>query len=339
MSPLWEINKPIKIYRKGKDAKLPSPNLRIRSQGFAQSPILSFFETKPKQTQIFFIKGISRFISGSMTVEAALVLPLFLFFVLNLGSAMEMMRLHGRMETALWSIGREICTYGAALTFLDEDSRNKKTVAGEIGDLILSHTFIRKAVIHYLGEDYLDSAPLSGGKGGLCFLGSDLLNSEDCVEIVVTYGAVPQWSLKGFRPFLMENHYYGRLWTGYPILVDEDKYYLAENASVYHCTADCTYLRLSVSMIKREELAAAANSRGKQYRKCKTCIKTIVPGELWVAFQGECYHSRRDCPGLKRTVREVEKEEALKYRACHRCVGKLTKGELIRRIAERRKVA
>ena len=39
-------------------------------------------------------------VEGSMTIEAALVLPLFCLFLMTMGSAMEMIRLHNNLEVA-----------------------------------------------------------------------------------------------------------------------------------------------------------------------------------------------------------------------------------------------
>ena len=73
----------------------------------------------------FFVKGVSRLaffrnfrnicgarLAAGMTVEAAVVLPLFLFFFINLGCAMEMIRLHGNLQLALWNTGNKMCVYG-----------------------------------------------------------------------------------------------------------------------------------------------------------------------------------------------------------------------------------
>ena len=55
-------------------------------------------------------------LGGSMTVEAAVVLPLFLFFFINLSASLEMIRLYGNLEYALHSAGNEVCLYGSLLT-------------------------------------------------------------------------------------------------------------------------------------------------------------------------------------------------------------------------------
>ena len=53
---------------------------------------------------------------GSMTIEAAIVLPCFLFFFINLSSSLEMIRLCGNLEYALHNAGNEVCLYGSLLT-------------------------------------------------------------------------------------------------------------------------------------------------------------------------------------------------------------------------------
>ena len=49
-----------------------------------------------------------RCLSAGMTVEAALVLPLCLFFLLNLGYLLEMIRLHNNLQLALLETGNKI---------------------------------------------------------------------------------------------------------------------------------------------------------------------------------------------------------------------------------------
>ena len=51
-----------------------------------------------------------------MTVEAAILLPVFLFFFLNLLSFLEILRLHGKIEMGLWDVGSDLCLYSYAFT-------------------------------------------------------------------------------------------------------------------------------------------------------------------------------------------------------------------------------
>lgn len=332
MSSLWERNCKLNN-RKGKNAKQPSPNLSENPRGLAQDP------TKKKSTieRAFLFTLRPGAMMGSMTVEAALVLPLFLFFFLNLGSVMEILRLHGKLETALWEIGRETGVYGSALrmgdvwkaggeeVFSDETGELLLSGIGElslsgIGDIALSYIYVKAGIERFLGEEYLADAPIRGGTGGLHFAGSDIVNSDDVLEMVVTYPVVPFWQLAAFRPFLMENRYYGRLWTGYDVgKAALAVYYLTDNEEVFHTDRNCTHLMLSVRRISWTALETEVNERGQRYRMCEKCVRGWPAEGIWVAREGDCYHARRDCPGLKRIYRSVTWEEARKYRPCSRC--------------------
>ena len=109
MSSLWEQ---CKTTMKQKHMR-PSPKIRN-----ILNPCKKFSPAKLSLV-IEYIKRISlpmlqrTCVRGSMTVEAALVLPLFCFFVISMGNAIEIIRLHGNLEVALWNVGRQIGVYGA----------------------------------------------------------------------------------------------------------------------------------------------------------------------------------------------------------------------------------
>ncbi len=326
MSSLWKMH-PKLNKKKGTAKQAPSlyqtKNSNAPLQGatptqqklFAKQSSHTMERTSPRT---FFVKKIV----ASMTVEASLVLPLFLLFFLNLGGGLELMRFHGRMQTALWEIGRETCIYGAAL----QKGLTAKTGAGEdgaqirnaVGNLAFSYTYVKGRVEESLGKEYLKSAPISNA--GLTYLGGSILNGDGLVSMVVSYAAQPKWTVRGYRRFWMENHYYGRAWTGYE-LKDGDNalYYLTENAEVYHVSLECSHLKLQPTCILSSELSKARNAKGSRYRACSMCNDGPMPVEVWISPEGACYHLRRDCPGLKRTIRAVTWDEAKKYRPCSRC--------------------
>jgi len=310
-----------------------SPKQRIQFMSHAHDSAIYRHRERIKKKKIPAKKGTSLRIFGakgvaaSMTVEAALVLPLFLLFFLNLGSAIEIMRFHSKIENALWAVGRQTAVYGSLLKESDSLIGSGKdadygNIARKIGSMALSYTYVKTRMEDYLGKEYLKSAPIDQDTGGLHYPVSDIITDNDRLEMVVSYRISPIWKLKGFQGFLMENRYYGRLWTGYE-LRDEEKlgeiFYLTENAQVFHRDRECSHLRLHVESVARAMLADAVNDFNRHYRACEFCCRGEIPDKLWVARDGECYHYVRDCQGLKRTVREVDWEEASRYRPCSRC--------------------
>lgn len=290
-------------------------------------------------------------LSAGMTVEAAMVLPLFLFFFVNLGSAMEMIRLHGNLQLALWDVGNKMCVYGYAAENFGQikaavereaeesvgkdDAADKREWWSELGDVALTYTYVKSSVTDYLGEDYLEESPLRYGQSGLQFWESDVVGTAggavegDILDIVMTYQVSAPLELPFLRPFRMSNRYYGRLWTGYELTGALDKQdgqdvvYITENAEVYHESLNCTHLKLSVREVSMDEAEAARNNHGGRYKECSKCGKKTFQGTVWISREGDYYHYDRACSGLKRTVYTIPRQQAAKYRPCSRCaVGK-----------------
>lgn len=257
-----------------------------------------------------------------MTVEAAIVLPLFLFFFLNLGSVIELIRLHGNLEFALHDVGNRMAVYGYALAASGEEG-NEGVLLPELKDIAVSYTYINSEIVNFLGEEYLEATPIKGGIAGLQFVESEIFDAEDCVEIVVTYQAEPFSSVAGWGSVRMANRYYGHLWNGYEIPGTEDAenndvVYVAENGIVYHEAADCTHLQLSVRMVSLMVAYQSRNIDGEKYVPCERC-GSDMEAVVYITDEGDRIHSKEDCPGLKRTVHTMPKKEATNYRPCGRC--------------------
>ncbi len=341
MSLLWKGNREQNLLI---IFKRPSPRHNKYIPCFAQSKIQYLNNKLPVYSKIFpqlisrSIEGISLLISrcrnvtGSMTVEASIVLPLFFFFFLNVGSAIEMMRLHGNLELALWNVGSRMAVYGHLLTESEMQEKDtemiqnnelRRDVGVVLPDIVLSGTYVKGQVIDYLGEDYLEQSPLKKGAGSLVFLESDILNGGDTFEIIATYDVSSVSTLSGFRSFRMANKYYGHFWNGYEIPIEdyaqEEYVYVTENGAVYHLTDTCTHLKLSISRVSFRDAVSKRNANGKRYQACEKCCDRVVTNPVFITKEGDCYHFIRECSGLKRTIYHVPVSQVADYRVCSRC--------------------
>ncbi len=276
--------------------------------------------------------SLKKSVVAGMTVEAAIVLPLFMFFFINLGSAIEMIRLHGNLQMALWECGNRMCVYGYVSASDDSGvAEEERSVWEEMGDVALTYTYVKGQVVDYVGKDYLEESPICSGVDGLQFWESDVGAVDEAVsgevlDIVMTYQVAPLLDMPYVKPFRMVNRYYGRLWTGYDVAGAnegkdrEDVVYVAENAKVYHESKDCTHLSLTVQEVSWSKLSDARNENGARYMKCQKCGNGVAGEVAYVAREGDAYHKNRNCSGLKRTVYTMLRELAVeKYRACSRC--------------------
>lgn len=272
---------------------------------------------------------------GSMTVEASIVMPLFLFFFLNLGCAMELIRLHGNLEIALFDVGRRISVYGYILAEDDvekEEQNPEPTWWSELKDVTISYTYIKGEVVKYVGKQYLEESPIRGGTDGLQFAESEIFAEDDCVDIILTYEAAPYIEVVGFRPFRMSNRYYAHLWNGYAIPEAEqgeeetEFVYVTESGEVFHRDRNCSHLLLHIRKVSLAEAYESRNVNGDRYVPCEVCADKGMANWVFITEDGTAIHCNSSCPGLKRTISAIPLQEAVKYRPCRDCAGGGRKG-------------
>ncbi len=257
--------------------------------------------------------SLKRSVSASMTVEAAVVLPLFLFFLINLSCAIELIRLHGNLQMALWDTGSRLAVYGHAIG--DKDTAP-----------LFTWFFIKNQMTEYAGEEYLDRSPLSSGPESLMLWESNIFSSQDELDIVVTYSVSPWSGPAGFSPFRMANRYYAHIWNGYDVSgadrearEETDIVYMTENGKVYHEDRSCSHLVLDIRQVSRTEAEIQTNAQGEKFTPCEKCRPAAADKTLYITADGDRYHSDRACPGLKRTVFSVPRSRAAGLPACSRC--------------------
>ena len=309
MFPL-RIQKTIKKYNSE-----PSPAVRKVSLKKQLSQIQKNLKTSVKGMSWFTSRIKTSQAPGSMTVEAAFVLPLFLFFFLHLAGVMEMLRLHGRLEAALWNVGNQMTLYTE--TFRDEGE--------SLPDMAISYLLVHNRIAEFLGEDYLEKSPLVYGAGGLNYLRSEYMDAEECVDIVVTYQVEPVVSIFPFRYRRMNSRYYARCWTGYDVADTENavRYvYVTSQGEVWHETPECSHIHHEVISAPVSQISEKKNIRGYGYTLCEFCEDEPRGKYVYFTKGGEKYHFLESCSAIYKDIRAVEWYEGLPYRACSRCVSR-----------------
>lgn len=292
-----------------KKIKTPSPTLKRAWFG----PL----SRKKKDLRKGFIERIpllsslnSRRIIASMTVEAAVLLPIVMFFFLHIMGAVEMLRLHGKLCFALWECGNQLTMYSAMPGELEE----------KIPDIAISYLYVEGRVKAFLGKEYLENSPIVQGGRGLNYLSSSY--EEDCIDIAVTYQVSPPISLFPFGYMRMVNRYYGRSWTGFDPEEELKYVYVTLYGEVWHETAECTYITINVQDTARGNIRWLRNAAGKNYTACELCRDEPASETVYYTPQGTRFHNSAECPSLTRYVSAILWQEELPYRPCSRCVGK-----------------
>jgi len=255
---------------------------------------------------------------ASMTVEASLVVPLFIFCIVNLLFGIQVIETSSRVTAALHETGNEICSYGYAI----QNSIGEGCPAG-LGTVIYAAT----STAHKLGTTTDKRGGIKGGIAGISYLGSSVMSGDGVVKISATYFLKYPVNL-GIRTFRLGTSYYGHAWVGYDVsnnasvMTDEDPVvYITPSGTVYHTTISCSHLNPSTSSVGRDAIDSMRNRDGSKYYACEVCGSGTGVGNVYVTEYGNRYHSDLYCSGIKRNISAVHLSEVGGRRQCMTCGG------------------
>ncbi|SEL66333.1 hypothetical protein SAMN04487770_11483 [Butyrivibrio sp. ob235] len=264
-------------------------------------------------------------LAASVTIEASLVLPLFLFFFVNLLGVFDILKFQCDLEAALHQTGRQLMITEATTRSFAKSEDGDSALGAATG--ALNAAVAGKMVKNYLGEEYLDHSPINGGASGLKLGETTFYSNGDIIDIVATYKAHPLFKIAAFTDFSVEGRFYGHAFTGYSPGESHEKndetdelVYITDHGTVYHKSLDCSHLKLSVKQISKSEVSGKRNADRAKYYPCEYCGKK-AGSSVYITNFGSRYHSNRNCSGIKRTIRTVRLSEAIGKSPCKECAG------------------
>ncbi len=261
---------------------------------------------------------------ANMTVEAALVLPLFLFGILFLYSLIEIIRLQSEFEQALHQYGKKAALHSYAYDKLQSNESEAADIIEGVGFSIL---FLKKEFENIVGQEYLEQSPLVGGKDQIQYLHSKFMD-EDLIDLILVYRATPYYNIFKSSEMILMNMCRLHAWTGYDLKkntktsISREQYvYITNESDVYHINRNCTHLVLSIQQCTMNTLEHFRNNDGGRYSPCEICEDNsgTQSRNIYITESGTKYHSSIQCSGLKRTAHVVPLSEAGARRPCSRC--------------------
>ena len=241
---------------------------------------------------------------GSMTVEAALVIPMIFFVWIACMSWTSMVRIHETVQHELTETAIEL-----------------SIAAGKNQDMV------KKLGGWYAWGKSFQMDTLTGGGihsvSGFDFSESQIVDAQNGIRLKVSYrikvmeGIIPIPSIK------LTNQVYTRVWTGSEPLLetygssnDGGKIvYITEHGHVYHIDPMCSHIHRRIYMVGKGQTSG--------FTPCEKCMQDgMVHGQtFYITETGEHYHSRLGCSGLRRQVSSVHMTDigTMGYELCSRC--------------------
>lgn len=277
------------------------PSLRVQKPALFQHIENSYLFRKFGKRVFFFIFRKSK--KAGMTLEAALVVPIFLFAMLSLISVFDVIKIKNGMDLAVAEAGNELAIESY----------------GEYADNLFTPLYVYYKIKNHLSENLSEKYCEMVSK---YIVVSDLsfLEEDNTFRFRVDYKVTPDFFMTGFSPFYLHTSYYGHKWLGYSKNTEtEIMVYISENADVYHKDKNCSYLQIEIMEISYEELSNRRNQSGHKYKECGFCDRLEGNGKIYITQEGESYHNAKNCIGLTRTVYTVPLSKVSYKKVCSRC--------------------
>ena len=240
-------------------------------------------------------------------MEAACIVPLFMFFIVCLLSLFYMLGTCCHMYHTMAQTAHHSSIYGYEKSF---DS-----------------SYVIGLMAMQLIEDG-DYSSISGGVAGINIYGTTYDPETGEVTLSARYKLKPLIDMFGVginAKTVVKTRAYigGKMITKAQDTSDESytTVYVAENGVVYHKNRECAYIDITVSIATAADIENQRNSQGGKYYSCELCSGNSSGDFAYITETGNRYHSDVNCSGIRRTVYEMQIGEDCPLPACSRCGG------------------
>ena len=272
---------------------------------------------------------------ASLTVEAAVAMPVFLFCILIFLYFLQIITVQEHIQNAITKTGLALARYA----YVFEDFSGGEEFAtidfslfgeeyevdlSETAEVITGELVVKGLLKKDLNTSQINNSCIQGGYRDISFYSSRILE-EDCIDIVVRYRiSFPIWFF-GLENLRMIQRVRVRGWTGHRVPATyrvvkegisegETMVYITTTGTVYHVDRNCSHLNISIEEVHTLP-EDRRNKNGGKYYPCELCYRSgetasgAIHGIYYITEDGDRYHLSKKCSGLKRTVREVPLSE------------------------------
>ena len=243
---------------------------------------------------------------GSLTLEAAIVVPIFFFAMLCLAYLLEMMSIQTTVRNGLYSAGKEV---------------SKEAYSGDL----LTAGELEHKIIENIGRDRLDRSIITGGADGIDCAETKCRRTTGVMDLSVQYQVEIPILMFRIASVTCEETLRVKGWTGYVANAGngtkEDVVYVTDAGIVYHRDSQCTYLDMSIQSVRRETVNELRNQSGGRYYPCESCGNAQTDSTLlYITLYGTRYHTSLECKKIKRNIYAISIDEAYGLGGCSKCV-------------------
>lgn len=268
---------------------------------------------------------------GSITVEAAIALPFFIFAISSIIFLFNVLYIQNTFQEQLSNIAKNLSNsayLSSAILSLSEDEKSNlastsnfylSDLSGSIIDsAIVRNKFLNPSLYNFINSNYIRN-----GEDGISFSLTKYDSTNTSLEIVISYEFVLPF-LPDFIRLPVTQICKIDLYDGCPITPaknDHDPYvYICIDSNTYHTNKYCSYL------LKYTSVHSINDSVSIGLPACSFCTyyytshKDVEPKYIYLTELGGCYHTTLECSVFTRSIYTVKLSSLnYTYNLCTRC--------------------
>jgi hypothetical protein len=264
--------------------------------------------------------------SGSVTLEAALCLSIFIFASTCLLLPMKVMNTERQIQASMEQAGEDLSRYAY---LKDAAEQGKLFATAGAGDFAKGFC---KYLVEGMGEGYTEALVREHVKTdaltGIRMSDSQIMTDGEYIDLVMNYEIRFPFPMLGLSSLERTARCRRRAWIGLEgkdydgdggaVSEEDPLVYIGKRSTRYHRKRSCHYLSNDLTSVSRNAVSALRNKDGKKYKACAVCGKQA--GEiLYLMPSGESYHTDPDCKAIVAYVQTVHLSEVEHLGPCSYC--------------------
>lgn len=259
--------------------------------------------------QFFCRKRVFLSACASLTLEAALSLPLFLYAGVILMMPFRILDVQRQVQAVAEQVSESIGETACISRFGEEETFWNSQAA---------FAYAQAAV-----RAKLKPLPVEGVSLGR----SSLLEDGESIDLVVDYEIRLPFSVFRLEHVSQTVRSCRRAWVGIEGLTGEmggegderdEVVYIGQKSTRYHIRSTCHYLYNDLRSVPASEIAYRRNQGGSTYSPCARC-GSEAGSTVYIMPSGRHYHSSPSCSAINAYVKAVLKSEVEYLGACSYC--------------------
>lgn len=244
---------------------------------------------------------------GSITVEASIVLPIFIFLIVGILYLNQFTYCEEQVQCALTQVAKE-----ASVEY-----------AFSKGKLAINPLYLTAKI-----NNVLSSEKKNENRSVISMVRSKMDTETDQMDFIADYNIKVPLPVFAKRTFRFAERYYGRAFTGVLTRMSDSEQnldqmvYITKTGKVYHSSLLCTHLKLSIKKISIERIEQERSLDGGKYYPCEKCCGGRAPeniGEVYICNYGNRYHAMNHCNKISRNIREIPISQVGERMPCKTC--------------------